>query len=152
MIQTNDLKRKIIQCLKAMDMYSTDAVMLLMGTAAQESHFKYTLQIGGGPALGYFQMEPKTFVDICNNYLLFQPTELTATIMEVANVDRFDPADLAHNVELMVCFARLHYYRVADPLPDNYHGFARYWKKHYNTYQGKGTVSEFENNYKLLVL
>jgi hypothetical protein len=28
--------------------------------AAQESQLEYTRQIGGGPALGYFQMKPET--------------------------------------------------------------------------------------------
>ena len=49
---------------------SQEAENLLMGTAAQESALgEYIRQLGNGPALGIFQMEPETFDDIVRNYL-----------------------------------------------------------------------------------
>ena len=44
------------------------AERLLMGTAAQESQFRYLRQIGGGPALGLWQMEPATFADLWRRF------------------------------------------------------------------------------------
>ena len=62
------LRNLITSVLKELNLHSDNAVNLLMGTAAQESHLgKYRKQIGGGPALGIFQMEPATFNDIVNN-------------------------------------------------------------------------------------
>ncbi len=54
--------------LAALGTWSLESEMLLMGTAAHESLLIYTHQIGG-PALGYFQMEPATHDDCWTNYL-----------------------------------------------------------------------------------
>jgi hypothetical protein len=43
---------------------SLNAIQLLMGTAAQESHLGTYLKQINGPALGVFQMEPNTEIDI----------------------------------------------------------------------------------------
>jgi len=49
---------------------------------------------------------------------------------------------------------RMHYYRKSEPLPesDDVRALGEYWKKHYNTVKGKGTVDEFVENYKRFVL
>jgi hypothetical protein len=39
--------------------------------------------------------------------------------------------------------ARLHYRRVSEPFPSTIKGLAYYWKDHYNTAKGKGTVEDF---------
>ena len=48
--------------------------------------------------------------------------------------------------------ARIHYLRVPEKLPDNLIGYSRYWKKYYNTEQGKGTEEEFVKNYNMYIL
>lgn len=149
-IQPKALRVQIEEALKAIGLYSEDAVNLLMGTAAQESKFKYLHQIGGGPALGYFQMEPNTFVDICNNYLRFKSDKLLADIYKLCGIKYLTPVDLDTNLNLMIVFARLHYRRVKEPLPNTVEGYAAYWKDHYNTHKGAGTVEEFIESYKLV--
>ena len=53
------LKELIERVLRKVNLYSDAAVDLLMLTAAQESACgKYIRQLGNGPALGIFQMEP----------------------------------------------------------------------------------------------
>jgi len=42
-----------------------------------------------------------------------------------------------------VTFARLHYLRVAEAVPDDLRGQAGYWKRYYNTRLGKGTVEGY---------
>lgn len=122
-----------------------------MGTAAQESHLgKYRKQIGGGPALGIFQMEPTTFHDIVNNYLRYKP-ELAAKIERVARVSRFKAEDIENNDLLAICMTRVHYLRVKKAIPDNLEGWATYWKRYYNTPLGKGMAEEFIANYKRYV-
>lgn len=46
--------------LRVMSAWSQPAEDLVMGTAAQESRLTYLRQLGGGPALGLWQMEPAT--------------------------------------------------------------------------------------------
>ena len=145
------MKELITSVLKELNLYSGDAVNLLMGTAAQESHLgKYRKQLGGGPALGIFQMEPATFNDIVNNYLRYKP-ELASRIERVARISRFKAEDIEINDLLAICMARVHYLRVKEAIPSDLEGWARYWKRYYNTPLGKGTEEEFIANYKRLV-
>lgn len=147
----NTLKSLITSVLKELNLQPGNAVNLLMGTAAQESHLgKYRKQLGGGPALGIFQMEPATFDDIVNNYLRYKP-ELAARIERVARISRFRAEDLENNDVLAICMARVHYLRVREAIPSDLEGWARYWKCYYNTKLGKGTEEEFIANYKRLV-
>ena len=150
-MEKKKLKEWITSVLKELNLYSGDAVNLLMGTAAQESHLgKYRKQLGGGPALGIFQMEPATFNDIVNNYLRYKP-ELASRIERVARISRFKAEDIENNDLLAICMARVHYLRVKEAIPSDLEGWARYWKRYYNTPLGKGTEEEFIANYKRLV-
>ena len=129
-----------------------EAVELLLGTAAQESHLgKYRKQIGGGPALGIYQMEPATFDDIVKNYLSSKPV-LKEKIIEVSGVTELNSKDLVNNDRLSTCMARVHYLRVKEGIPSSLDGQARYYKKYYNTYLGAATEQEYKSNYKKLVI
>ena len=150
-MEKKKLKELITSVLKELNLYSGDAVNLLMGTAAQESHLgKYRKQLGGGPALGIFQMEPATFNDIVNNYLRYKP-ELASRIERVASISRFKAEDIENNDLLAICMARVHYLRVKEAIPSDLEGWARYGKRYYNTPVGKGPEEEFIANYKRLV-
>lgn len=128
-----------------------EAIELLMGTCAQESHLgKYRKQIGGGPALGIFQMEPATFNDIVANYLNNR-IPLKEKILEIAGVREFNAKDLENNDRLATCMARVHYLRKPASIPAGLDGQAAYWKKYYNTVLGKGTEEEYKANYKRFV-
>lgn len=132
--------------------YNQDAVELLLGTAAQESAYgKYIRQIGGGPALGKFQMEPATFNDIVKNYLKYHP-DIAAKIKSICHVNVFNSIDLINNDRLAICMCRVHYLRVKYALPTSTVRYAAYWKLFYNTRKGKGTMREFIHNYKFYVL
>ena len=145
------LKSLIASVLKELNLHSDNAVNLLIGTAAQESHLgRYRKQLGGGPALGIFQMEPATFDDIVKNYLRYKP-ELAARIERVARISRFKAEDLENTSLLATCMARVHYLRVREAIPSDLEGWARYWKRYYNTPLGKGTEEEFIANYKRFV-
>jgi len=154
MIEKDDLKHQIVEpVLWDMGMYSEEAVELLMGTAAQESHLTHRRQIGGGPALGYFQMEPATAEDIVFRYLPLKDREFQKKVELAANeaVMSLTPDMLAQrledNVFLMVALARLKYYMVPEAIPKDLHGQAAYWKRWYNTPLGAGTTEEYMTNY-----
>lgn len=125
------------------------AARLLLGTCAQESHMGTYIKQIKGPALGIYQMEPATHADIKQNFLTYKP-ELLAKINRLG-----DGADtsLIYNLAYATALCRIHYFRVKAPLPDgnDLNGLAYYWKKYYNTPQGKGTEQEFIENYRRYV-
>lgn len=148
----SEVRRLIADTLDEIGLFSGNVTEILMGTCAQESHLGvYRKQLRGGPALGIFQMEPATFMDIYQNYLRFKP-ELLKKVMKTANVTVLKPSDLVENDVLAVAMARIHYLRVKEAIPVDLKGWAWYWKQYYNTPAGKGTEVEFIKNYKRFVL
>ena len=136
---------------------------LLLGTAAQESRMgKYLVQIGGGPALGIWQVEPNTNALVLN-WLMENKPDLFTTVRLIRN--RTAPpanvivsadtnkAALQYNHCYCCAIARCLYFSIASPLPaeNDVEGMAHYWKIHYNSIKGKGTVEEFIANYKKYV-
>lgn len=142
-------RRLIKETLADIGLYSLNAENLIMGTFAQESNFKYVRQLGGGPALGYGQMEPATFNDIVVKFLRYKP-ELMGRIMKASGVVTLEPEMLVDNKKLMICMTRIHYLRVKEPLPSNKDiwSMGEYYKKYYNTRKGEVTIKEFVENYK----
>lgn len=116
------------------------AYYLILRTGDAESGYRTRKQYGGGPARGFWQMEPATERDIWENYISYRPSlkdKLHATV---------EPGDDLENSDLYACaMCRLHYLRVPESLPaaDDIDAQARYWKAHYNTATGKGTVEHF---------
>lgn len=144
-INKDQLRQLIAETLKNADLYSDDAVELLMGTSAQESHLGSYIHQINGPALGIFQMEPATAHDIWTNYLKYKP----GLVGVVKTVMTGNPNELAWNLKYAILMARIHYLRVKAGLPDssNVHAMALYWKQYYNTPLGRGTAEEFAKNY-----
>lgn len=133
-------------------MHSLAAENLVMGTAAQESRLLYIHQLGSGPALSLFQMEPNTYDDIWTNYLEYKE-DLAETILNAVEVDQIPKAErMLWDLKLSAIMCRVHYRRVPKVLPaaDNIPALAQYWKTHYNTELGAGTVEEFIRNYDLV--
>jgi len=123
--------------------YSEAAVELLMGTAMVESGLTYLRQLGWGPALGVYQMEPATHDDIWENYL-----EYNWTTYKLLRGDPDDPRqanEMVGNMNYATTMARIHYYRVSEALPEvgDVECMAHYWKKYYNSVLGKGTVLKY---------
>jgi|APSaa5957512535_1039671.scaffolds.fasta_scaffold325278_1 hypothetical protein len=133
----------IIPGLKQLDMHSDAAVELLVMTAAQESHMGHWLKQMQGPALGLYQMEPATHDDIWKNYLS-RKKSLILILKDFMLPSSTPETQLLGNFAYATAMARLHYWRVSEPLPkaSDPEGLAGYWKKHYNTSSGKGTVEE----------
>ena len=68
MIDHKQFRELIIRpSLMPLDLYSEDAEELLIGICAHESKGgTYLMQKDGGPAAGFFQMEPETYTDLWN--------------------------------------------------------------------------------------
>lgn len=132
--------------LERLGLNSVAARELVLGTAIQESHLKYLKQLGTGPALGLFQMEPATHDDIWNNFLAYKPD-----LAQKLNGSAIRPHAVKMIGDLWYAagMCRIHYYRVKAPLPPtgDIIGQAEYWKKYYNTPLGAGTVKEYVDNW-----
>jgi len=126
------------------DLHSLEAVELLLGTAAQESDLgRYLRQVGGGPALGAFQVEPAT------HRLIWKWVRRNRPDLEErlrgARYSEGSAAALEWDLRYSILMARILYLSIPSPLPavDDVAAQARYWKVHYNTIHGRGTVAEF---------
>ena len=139
--------------LEAIGGHSMAAENLVLGTALQESNLHYLRQLAEGPARGLFQMEPATHDDIWDNYLAYR-NELADQVSSflVPGRDRF--GQLVWNLGYACAMCRVHYQRVPEPLPDatDIQGLAAYWKRHYNTAQGKGTIQEFVEKFEQAIV
>ena len=146
MIYTNPLINSIAgitnYVLEALQMHSQDAFDLVMRTGMQESKFKHLEQLGDGPALGFFQVEPATANDIWYNYLMFK-SALRNNLALVAPMGPWSDFTIMSNIALQVALCRLKYRRNRDPIPSTIEGQASYWKAVYNTHKGAGKPEEF---------
>jgi hypothetical protein len=142
-----ELFRRVVirPVLQETDLWSESAENLLLGTALHESGgLQHIRQIGGGPALGFYQMEPATLDDLYDNWLKFRMVRLN-------QLEQFRPMHMARENALLympayaTAAARLQYFRVPKPLPlaGDIEGLAHYWKDHWNTHEGAGTIKQF---------
>lgn len=153
-ISADHLRQHVIRpACEAIGLHSPAAEELLLGTACQESKCgTFLKQLGVGPALGIFQMEPATYKDLWANFLSGRP-ELAQKLRWMApDHDEQPPhaAEMVWNLRYAAAMARVHYYRVKDPLPaaGDIAAQAAYWKRFYNTPKGAGTEAEYLNNWR----
>ena len=99
-------------------LHSDAAENLVMGTAAQESNLKYVHQLGDGPAVGLFQMEPATHDDIWDNYLqyrdpladkIFEAIEYNDMVQKIPP----SPERMTWDFRYAAIMCRVHYRRVS---------------------------------------
>ena len=135
----------IIPALVAIESYSEDAVDLVWKTGAAESSYKNIRQIGGGPARSWFQMERATHDDIWSNFL--GSSRRMYLVDGLRDLSRWpgDFGEMENNPFYAAAMCRIHYLRVPERLPDKNSlvAQAHYWKEHYNTHLGKGTIGGF---------
>lgn len=140
MINAEQLRSLIIKpTLLDLVMYSEDAEELLMFTCAVESNGGEYLKQIKGPALGIYQMEPETYNDIWENYIK-RKTYVSLILLSNFDSSRMPPEDrLVYDLRFATAMARLHYARIPEKLPskDDVVGMWEYYKKYYNTVNGK---------------
>ena len=139
-----DIKKIINWSLNNLDMNSEDVSVLVFRTGMAESGYRHLSQMGSGPAVGFFQVEPATIDDTWNNYAVYRNP-----IMDILKNMGFDPDDsrmrVMSSIALQAAFCRLKYRRdrLAIPPADDLYAQAAYWKRVYNTVLGKGSVEHF---------
>lgn len=142
-----DIKIIIDWTLKFMDMYSDDAAELVFRTGMAETGYRALKQMGNGPALGFFQCEPKTMLDIMQNYVDYRQG-IKQKLIALGYNEEHSSDLLMSNIALQVAFCRLKYRRDKHPIPkkEDLEGQAEYWKRVYNSHLGKGTIEHFISN------
>ena len=138
--------------LKRMGAWSWNAEELLIGTAAHESMgFKHKKQLKGGPARSYFQIEPATLADLYINYLSYRPKK--QVLLDRYLIDGFSRSDmLLESIAYSIVAARLQYMRKPGKIPKTLEAQAAYWKKHWNTVKGAGTIEKYIADYERYVI
>lgn len=132
------------------------AEALLIATACHESAgLRYIKQVGGGPALSFYQIEPATGSDVIDRWLTRQSRNLRDMVSIVAEFRAGDDikARLLCDMRFATVVARLIYYRAPEALPkaDDVPAMAKLWKLRWNTHLGAGTEQQFISNYERFV-
>jgi len=124
---------------------------LLICTAYHESdEFNALVQYGGGPAQGVMQVEPATHDDVWENFLNKGLGRKSLREAVKVFMNGMDPVDqLDGNMFYCVAIARLVYWRSRDPLPDawDHRGLAAYYKRVFNTVEGKAETGEVSKTF-----
>ena len=123
--------------------YNDDIVNLLLGTACVETNCGEYLYQLKGPACGIFQIEPNTAKDIINNYIVRRPHLKYCHDMLYLKGLTLDE-NLCYNLMYQIFMCRVFYLRFSEKIPSTLDGQAKYWKKYYNTYKGKGTIEQYK--------
>lgn len=136
---------------EAIGLWSVAAEELLLGTACQESKCgTFLKQLGHGPALGIFQMEPRTHGDLWESFIKGREG-IEKGLRDVSgDMLQTYPHLMVTNLLYAAAMCRIHYYRIKDPLPaaGDIPAQAAYWKRFYNTPKGAGTVEEYLSNWR----
>jgi hypothetical protein len=150
MINVKDLRSLVIRpTLEFLGLYTPAAENLLVGTALHESHLTYLQQIGGGPAMGIYQIEPASHRDLFKTYLNYR-LPLRRQIVSLRSLEPEPDRQLATNLHYSTAIARSLYYRRPQALPGerDIEGLAAYWKLHFNTPLGAGDPADWVRTYK----
>lgn len=148
-------------------LYVERVTNLLFGTAAHESHFRFRRQVGvkgNAGAYGLWQLERISILDSLRR--IKGPSRLRARIKDLvgddlpsawtlfeqeAVVQRIaDAMTVPEGDKLSCVFARLHYLWKPGMVRGEIEQQAAYWKQHYNTPSGKGTVKQYMGNWERL--
>lgn len=138
------LNTVIQPALLSINEYSAQAERLVLATGLAETGLRAVVQNGGGPALGYFQMEPSTHNWLFQQFTVGKYGYVLDGLKKIS--DRPGVADECRaNPQYAAAMCRLRYLAVPAPLPNMYslQDMATYWKRYYNTDLGAGTIAGF---------
>lgn len=142
-MNNKQLHDAIYNILLSLKLYSNDSIVkMIFETACVESNCgEYIKQING-PACGIFQIEPNTAQDIIDNYIKYRSRY--KDMFDMLYIKTFTlPQNLKYNLSFSVFMCRMFYMRIKESIPNTVEKRAEYWKKYYNTEQGKGTTAEY---------
>jgi len=144
--QLLDLIIKPVHIYMGGNYHSNNASISSLSTSAIESDCgKYVEQIGGGPALGWWQMEHSTHHDIWANCDALRNPDFVQLILSLGD-GSIDSNNLKTSPMYACAMARLKYAMDVEPLPNHRDigDIYKYYKRIYNTEGGASTYDKFE--------
>jgi|TARA_R100000482_G_scaffold60080_1_gene21918 hypothetical protein len=157
-LQYRSLIKRVIT---SMGMYSQEAEDLVLGTGLYESRYRYVRQIGSGIAKSFWQIEVATAQDNIRSYLKYRQSKArmcaSAALVPIEyvleSISDKDVGDmLEYNMAYAIMHCRLKFYRVPHKIPTDLEGQSQYYKKYYNSSQGKAKAEEYVEQYKDSIL
>ncbi len=133
-----EMSIKICDCI-GHGKYET-AVEMIIETAVAETGLGRIKDTTDSAGMGITQFDKIPFSDVRDRSIRLRPKILKDLGVDISLVD-WD--DLRYNLFLSLLFARLLYWLKGDPIPATIEERAKYWKLHYNTKDGKGTVEHY---------
>ena len=139
-------------------LWSQEAEDLMIGTLAQESMGGTYIAQDPGPALGVFQMEPRTHDELWKVLIPSNPFLSRGIMMSCGMSTKPDSKMLVYNLRYATAMARVFYFQFRKTLPDgtkveeipkDLENQAKLYKLRYNTPLGKATVEEYISRYHL---
>ena len=128
------------------DSYSDNALALVVRTGMAESGYRALKGYGeGNPAIGFWQIEPATMNDMIDNYIKYRSHYKKNLISLGMNFEKDTVMSVMSNIGVQAALCRIHYRRDKHSIPswDDLEGQAKYWKRVYNTEEGRGSVGHF---------
>ena len=119
-----------------------EARYLVFETGMAESGYRHLEQIGGGPALSFWQIEDWVCQDIWDNFIVYRKPYIQA-MYKLGLIEESIPFCVFSNIALAAAFCRIYYRRMPGAIPNSMPERAAYWKRFYNTVEGKGTVDHY---------
>jgi hypothetical protein len=139
----SDLKEQIRTILAKYNLPS-DKDFLYRVSLMESLGGKYLTQIGGGPALGWYQIEPPTAIDIMRHIRTDKLPESFQNLIKMClDEGLLLEILLTHYLEFQTVIARLHLMRFREAIPVGVLEQGKYWKKYWNTNLGKGTIEKW---------
>lgn len=154
-IEPELIRHQVRMACQYIGLWSEDAEELLMLTCVAETDLLHVVQLGGGPARGWFQMEPATEQSIFEHYLNYPSRKaLKALVLKLRDLTPASRDPLRDNPAYAAALARIKYRRIPKPLAskEDVLGMAKYHKRYYNTNLGKAVVLESVKKYNRYIL
>ena len=120
---------------------NNNAVSLLLETAKAETQMGRTKDNTKFAGIGLTQFD-KTGLDDVLNRVSFADRAIIRDKMGII-LEWVKWEDLRYNILLAFLFTRLKYKKIPEPIPTTMEARAMYWKAHYNSTAGKGTVGHY---------
>jgi hypothetical protein len=138
-----------LSCKRLPFRYDDSVRKLMLGTAACESLLTIRVQTHG-PARGLWQCEPNTVVSIYKDFLRYRPAVYKVFSDSYGDTDKFScPSKsiieyrLVNYDDYACMIARCKYAWDKEAIPHDLADIAKYYKRVYNTYMGKGSAERF---------
>lgn len=116
------------------------AKLMIIETAITETGLGQIEDKTVGAGIGLTQFDEMPFNDVRNRTMKLKSQIQRDLKIDISLVE-WD--DLRYNQFLALLFTRLHYWLKGDPIPETIEERAAYWKLHYNTKLGKGTIEHY---------